>query len=268
MDALLLKRHVDARAHHADTRRLETLLDRIIPRPDLHARFVNTLARLEYVGVRKMLKSRRAERLDIDGLQHLLDEAVHALRLKKAASALAGAGGVAVTTFADADTLAGEAGEAYFQSLDRRAELALSGAELALSGAELALSGAESALSGAESDGEANYLLTSAAIEVRAQAFYPVYEQRLRAHGAPFSVSAITKDEDRHLQEMSERLQALLGPAPRGLDGVLAEEELLYGRFLAALEAAIDAAELASNAVEKPRISDIGHHARAISSEA
>jgi hypothetical protein len=267
MDALLLKRHVDARAHHADTRRLETLLDRIIPRPDLHARFVNTLARLEYVGVRKMLKSRRAERLDIDGLQHLLDEAVHALRLKKAASALAAAGGAAVTTFADADTLAGEAGEAYFQALDRRAELALSGAELALSGAELALSGSD----GENMDSaraEANYLLTSAAIEVRAQAFYPVYEQRLRAHGAPFSVSAITKDEDRHLQEMSERLQALLGPAPRGLDGVLAEEELLYGRFLAALEAAIDAAELASNAVEKPRISDIGHHARAISSEA
>jgi hypothetical protein len=253
MDALLLKRHVDARAHHPDTRRLEALLDRIIPRPDLHARFVNTLARLEYVGVRKMLKSRRAERLDLDGLQHLLDEAVHALRLKKAASALAASGGVAVTTFADADTLAGEAGEAYFQALDRRAELALSGAELALSGAELAGAGAQ--LAGAESDGratdnaraETNYLLTSAAIEVRAQAFYPIYEQRLRAHGAPFSVSAITKDEDRHLQEMSERLQALLGPAPHGLDGVLAEEELLYGRFLAALEAAIDAAELASD---------------------
>jgi hypothetical protein len=249
MDALLLKRHVDARAHHPDTRRLEALLDRIIPRPDLHARFVNTLARLEYVGVRKMLKSRRAERLDLDGLQHLLDEAVHALRLKKAASALAAAGGAAVTTFADADTLAGEAGEAYFQALDRRAELALSGAELALSGAELALSGAELALSGSDGENmdsaraEANYLLTSAAIEVRAQAFYPVYEQRLRAHGAPFSVSAITKDEDRHLQEMSERLQALLGPAPRDLDGVLAEEELLYGRFLAALEEAIDAAE-------------------------
>jgi hypothetical protein len=229
MDALLLKRHVDARARHADTRRLEALLDRIIPRSDLHARFVNTLARLEYVGVRKMVKSRRAERLDLDGLQHLLDEAVHALRLKKAASTLAASGGAAVTTFADTDTLAGEAGEAYFQALDRRAELALAGES-----------------NGAVSDsarGEANYLLTSAAIEVRAQAFYPVYEQRLRAHGAPFSVSAITKDEDRHLQEMSERLQALLGPAPRDLDGVLAEEELLYGQFLAALEEAIDTAE-------------------------
>ena len=226
MDALLLKRHVDARARHADTRRLEALLDRIIPRPDLHARFVNTLARLEYVGVRKMLKSRRAERLDLDGLQHLLDEAVHALRLKKAATALAAAGGAAVTTFADGDTLAGDAGEAYLQALDRRAELALAGTD------------------SDNARAEANYLLTSAAIEVRAQAFYPVYEQRLRAHGAPFSVSAITKDEDRHLQEMSERLQALLGPAPRGLDSVLAEEELLYGRFLAALTAAIDAAEL------------------------
>ncbi len=248
MDALLLKRHVDARAHHADTRRLETLLDRIIPRPDLHARFVNTLARLEYVGVRKMLKSRRAERLDLDGLQHLLDEAVHALRLKKAAAALAASGGAAVTTFADADTLAGEAGEAYFQALDRLAELALAGAELALSGAELAPSGAQRDGGAADSArAEANYLLTSAAIEVRAQAFYPVYEQRLRAHGAPFSVSAITKDEDRHLQEMSERLQTLLGPAPRDLDGVLAEEELLYARFLAALETAIDAAELASD---------------------
>ena len=242
MDALLLKRYVDARAHHTDARRLETLLDRIIPRPDLHARFVNTLARLEYVGVRKMLKSRRAERLDLDGLQHLLDEAVHALRLKKAAAALGAAGGAAVTTFSDADTLAGEAGEAYFQALDRRAETAL----------------AAGAHDGTLSDGaraEANYLLTSAAIEVRAQAFYPMYEQRLRAHGAPFSVSAITKDEDRHLQEMSERLQALLGTAPRGLDGVLAEEELLYGHFLAALASAIDAAPLAParNAAGAPR---------------
>jgi hypothetical protein len=54
---------------------------------------------------------------------------------------------------------------------------------------------------------------------------------------------------------MSERLQALLGTAPRGLDGVLAEEEVLYGRFLAALASAIDTAELASerNPAPAPR---------------
>ena len=221
MDAHFLKRYVDARAQHPDTRRLEALLDRIIPRPALHARFVNTLARLEYIGVRKMVKSRRAERLDLDGLQHLLDEAVHALRLKKAAAALGALGAVRidVATFCDADTLAGDAGEDYFQALDRRAEAALAGLA-------------------DDTRAEANYLLTSAAIEVRAQAFYPVYEQRLRAHGAPFSVAAITKDEDRHLQEMAERLQATLGAAPPDLDAVLDEEERLYARFLDAAEAA------------------------------
>ena len=225
-----LQRYVDARTQHPNTRRLQTLLDRIIPQPAVHARFVNTLARMEYVGVRKMVKSRRAERLDLDGLQHLLDETVHALRLKKAAAALAaaGAGAGTVTTFSDADTLAGDAGEAYFQAIDWRAEAALTGG-------------------GEPERAETNYLLTSAAIEVRAQAFYPIYEQRLRAHGAPFSVAAITRDEDRHLQEMSDRLRAVLGPEPRALDAVLADEEDLYGQFLSAAEISVD--ELAADAV-------------------
>jgi len=220
--AIEMKSYVAACAGRAGARRQEALLDRIVANPAVHARFVNTLSRLEYIGVRKMLKSRRAERLDLDGLQHLLDEAVHALRLKKAATALGAASAARVTTFSDADTLAGDAGEAYFQALDRRAEVALA-----------ALEGNDRA--------EANYLLTSAAIEVRAQSFYPIYEQRLRAHGAPFSVSAITKDEDRHLEEMSQRLQLVLGDERLGLEAVLAEEELLYGRFLAEAEAAVGA---------------------------
>ena len=80
------------------------------------------------------------------------------LRLKKAAVALAGGGGDGVVTFADDATLAGDAGEGYLQALDRRAEEAL-----------LDLAPAERA--------EANYRLTSAAIEVRAQVFYPIYDQ-------------------------------------------------------------------------------------------
>ena len=80
-----MRRYVEASASHQNAARTERLLERIVPDPKLHARFVNTLARLEYVGVRKILKSRRAERLDLDGIQHILDEAVHTLRLKKAA---------------------------------------------------------------------------------------------------------------------------------------------------------------------------------------
>jgi hypothetical protein len=202
------------------------LLDRIIPDPALHARFVNTLARLEYVGVRKILKSRRAERLDLSGLQHILDEAVHALRLKKAAVALAAARAELVDNFTDGATLAGDAGEGYLQALDRRAEEALAD-----------LPETERA--------EANYLLTSAAIEVRAQVFYPVYDRRLRALGAGFSVAAITKDEDRHLEEMASGLAQALPDWRRRLEPLLDAEEVLFARFLSAVEAAVETANAA-----------------------
>src|SRR4029078_11008528 len=98
--------YVEAAARRPTARKLEEILDLVVPRPALHARFVNTLARMEYIGVRKMLKSRRAERMDLDGLEHALDEAVHALRLKKAATALSAAStaGLGVATFSDADT--------------------------------------------------------------------------------------------------------------------------------------------------------------------
>src|SRR5688500_20070913 len=112
-----MQRYVEACRDQQSGLGLEPLLDRIVRQPALHARFVNTLARLEYVGVRKMLKSRRSDHLDLDGLEHVLDEAAHALRLKKAAVALAGGRGV--DTFADGDTLAGSDGEAYFQAVDR-----------------------------------------------------------------------------------------------------------------------------------------------------
>jgi hypothetical protein len=217
-----MQRYVEASARHENASRARRLLDRVVPDPILHARFVNMLARLEYIGVRKILKSRRSERLDLDGLQHILDEAVHALRLKKAASALGAASGTDVQTFAAGATLAGDAAENYLQALDHRAEEAL---------ADLP----------ENERAEANYLLTSAAVEVRAQVFYPMYDQTLRAHGAGFSVAAITKDEDRHLQEMTTGLAASLGDWRSRLEPLLAAEEALFSRFLGALEKAAEA---------------------------
>jgi len=216
--------YVKACASHDNAARTRRLLDRIVVEAPLHARFVNTLSRLEYVGMRKILKSRRSERIGLDGLQHILDEAVHALRLKKAAVALAGGGGDGVVTFADDATLAGDAGEGYLQALDRRAEEAL-----------LDLDPAERA--------EANYHLTSAAIEVRAQVFYPLYDQCLKDNRVGFSVAAISKDEDRHLEEMAVGLERSLPEWRRRLEAVLAAEEALYARFLAAVEDALPASQ-------------------------
>src|SRR6478609_1309131 len=216
-----MQEYVKACAAHDNAVRTRQVLEQIVVDRETHARFVNTLARLEYVGVRKILKSRRSERIGLDGLQHIRDEAVHALRLKKAAVALAGSGD-GVVTFADGATLAGNAGEAYLQALDRRAEEAL-----------LDLPPGDRA--------EANYHLTSAAIEVRAQVFYPIYDQCLRANGVGFSVAAITKDEDRHLEEMAAGLEQTLPDWRRRLEAVLAAEEALYARFLGAVETALSA---------------------------
>ena len=216
-----MQRYIDECAGRPAARRIERILDRVLPDPALHARFVNGLARMEYVGVRKMLKSRRAERLDLDGLQHMLDEAVHALRLKKAAAALARAAGATVATFSDDDTLAGDAGESYLQALDRQAELGI---------ADVA----------PEHKAEANYLLTTAAIEVRAQVFYPVYDARLTAHGAGFSVAAISKDEDRHLAEIALGLARTFTDWRARFERLLATEETLFAGFLDQLQVAID----------------------------
>ena len=125
-----------------------------------------------------------------------------------------------VATFADGATLAGDAAENYLQALDHRAEEALGD-----------LPAGERA--------EANYLLTSAAVEVRAQVFYPLYERTLKARDAGFSVAAISKDEDRHLDEMAAGLGAKLADWRRRLEPLLAAEEALFARFLGAVEDAV-----------------------------
>ena len=213
-----LKNYVDALAASPDAEVHRALLDRIIATPALHARLVNTFSRMEYVGVRKILKSRRSEAIDIEGLQHILDETVHALRLKKAALALA-AEAATVRTYGADDTLAGEAGEDYLQGVDRAAEEVL---------ADLP----------EPTRAEVNYLLTSAAIEVRAQAFYPLYERQLRAAGTAMSVAAIMKDEDRHLGEMTAGLAAALPDWQPRLERVLGAERGLFARFVDAITTA------------------------------
>lgn len=204
--------------------RVRAWLPVVVADPPLHARFVNALARMEYVGVRKMVKARRAEALDAEGLQHLIEEAGHALRLKRAALALAGAGAERVASFSAAQVLGGDAGEDYLQEVDRACEALLADAP-------------EPART------EANYLLSSATIEVRAAAFYPLYEAALRAAEAPFSVRPILRDEDRHLDAMRARLRAALGEAADGLLARALEREApAFARWEAALSVAVSGA--------------------------
>lgn len=221
-----MKNHVLALRNDATAQRLSAMLKMIVADPHLHARMLNTLARLEYVGVRKMLKSRRADQLDLDGIQHIVDESIHVLRLKKAAVAVAQAPNATVRTFDHRDTLAGDEAERYFQDVDHAAERVLA-----------ALPETERA--------EGNYLLTSAVIEIRAQAFYPLYEAELRGAGSSVSVAPIMRDEDRHLQEMQAALAAKLPACDERLAAVLDAEGPLFAQFVDALGAAMTSCAVA-----------------------
>jgi len=201
---------------------LRELLPQILASPELHARLVNTLSRMEYIGVRKMLKTRHSDDLDEAGLLHIIEEASHALRLKRAAFQLGGERD-SVATYAEAHTLGGQAGEDYMQAVDQACEDLLS---------DLPLDARQRA--------EANYLLSSVVIEVRAEAFYPLYEECLQAAGAPFSVNSILKDELKHLAEMQASLQALFPDEWEGfVEGALEKEGACFRSWLTAIRDAV-----------------------------
>jgi len=207
-----MERYAELVRNQPCMQRLAAALPGIVAEPFLHARMVNTLSRMEYVGVRKMLKARHVDLLDLDGVMHIVEEATHALRLKKAAIKLLGGVEEGVRTYSAVDTLAGDGAEAYLQGVDRGCEELLASFNFA-----------EPARS------EANYLLSSFVIEIRAEAFYPMYEQALQDAGAPFSVRSILKDELRHLAEMFERTQELFGDAWGELmDNAIAEESVCF----------------------------------------
>jgi hypothetical protein len=193
--------------------RQRVTLERLLDVPLAHARFLNTLARLEYIGVRKMLKARRADQLNLEGMQHMLEEAVHATRLKKLAVSLAPAPEM-VATFSAAHTLAGDAAERYFQQIDKAA----------------------SDLLGDAPDG-ACYWVTSTAIEIRAMAFYPTYQALLTARSHKISLNAIIQDEEEHLVAMTRSLPAHVPNWQALLTRVMAVEEVGFCTFLDAVDA-------------------------------
>ncbi len=203
------------------SKRQSEILARIVVRPHWHARWLNTLARLEYVGVRKMLKARRSETLDLDGLRHILEEAAHATRLKKAAVALA-TDPTWVETFSDAHTLCGDAAERYFQALDREA-------------ARLVRTQA-----GQSADEEACYLVTSAAIELRARSFYPAYQAVLDGAKSAVSVTSIIGDEQAHLEHMAAGLPRCLPNWRQVLQQVMVVEEQSFNDYLDQVELALN----------------------------
>ncbi len=142
--------------------------------PEIHARFLNTVSLLEYIGARKILKSQTASSINLDLLTHASEELRHAWMFKKMALAL----DPALISYQEHHLWRGDAATSYFQSLDR-------------------------AVASLVTDTRLNYLLTTLLIEERAQGLYSLLPAILDAP----HMRTILREEDRHLEIVTQELK-------------------------------------------------------------
>jgi len=207
-------------------RTLEMFFRRIAEVPALHARFLNTVAMLEYIGARKIMKSQRADMFDMELLSHVNEEIRHAWMVKRMAIKL---DPEAALTWSEEHTLCCKEAERYIQTLDRAAE------------DELKSCGDFASLQEKGTGAHVNYLYTSLLIEERADVFYGTYVKVLEEQGMAGTLKAIIKDEARHLEAMVENLAKLDPLAQTRLSGLREIEKKAFAQFENALWLSVDA---------------------------
>jgi len=192
--------------------RTRALLDRIVAEPNRHARMINTLSLLEHMGSHKIMATQHSVAIDQATLKHIAEEAHHAFFMKRQAEKAA----ERALEYVAEDLLAPSSARMYFQRLEGATLRAL----------------------GPRRSARAAYLYMSMIVEFRALWFYGLYEQALKRARHAMSLKRVLGEEQAHLGDMAERLEA-----GNEFDGacaaeVLAAERKLYERLLGALEGA------------------------------
>ena len=116
---------LEAHSHSAPAasdKSLEALFRRIARIPKLHARFLNTIAMLEYIGARKIMKSQEDVEFDLELLSHVAEESKHAWLVKRLATRV---DAEAAATYGPDHLLCKQEAEGYMQAIDSAAEAAL-----------------------------------------------------------------------------------------------------------------------------------------------
>ena len=190
--------------------RTHAVLDSLIAAPARHARMINTLSLLEHMGSHKIMATQHSSAIDQATLKHVAEEAHHAYFMKRQAEKTAER---ALEYVAD-DLLAPSSARMYFQRLEVATVRAL----------------------GSQRSTRAAYLYMSMIVEFRALWFYGLYEQALKRARHALSLKRVIGEEQAHLTDMAERLQAGDELDDARAAEVLAAERKLYSRLLGALE--------------------------------
>src|SRR5688572_16874912 len=192
--------------------RARSLLDSLIGAPARHARLLNTLSLLEHMGSHKIMATQHTPAIDQPTLKHVAEEAHHAYFMKRQAEKTAER---ALEYVAD-DLLAPSSARMYFQRLEGATVRAL----------------------GEQRSARAAYLYMSMIVEFRALWFYGLYEQALKRAQHALSLKRVLGEEQAHLSDMAERLEAGRELDDARAADVLGAERKLYARLLGALERA------------------------------
>jgi len=141
-----------------------------------HAKWLNTLAYLEHIGSRKIIKSQNSRLLDYRTLKHIAEEARHALFLKKICKQNFNE---SCPTFEHKYLLGGDGANKYFQKLDHYIHNDLP----------------------RENHFFLNYLYVTFVIEERALSIYTDYQALLTAKDYSFNLTPLLVEETQHLNE-------------------------------------------------------------------
>lgn len=198
------------RANDGLVMQTRSLLNRIVPEPELCGRFVNTLSMLEHVGSHKIMSTQHSAAIDQSTLKHLAEEAHHAFFMKRQAEKTSGR----PLEYVDADLLAPASARMYFQRLESAMLRVLT----------------------EQHSARAAYLYMSMIVEFRALWFYKLLQQTLKRVGHPMSLKRILGEEQHHLAEMAERLEFDGELSNARVEAFLVQEHRLYGRLLGAMQ--------------------------------
>lgn len=192
-----------------DTQVVETL-KALARNRELHARFVNTVSLLEYIGARKILKSQKESRMTAELLAHVAEEIRHAQALKRVALKLSDG---KLESYSQDELLAGSEARAYIQAVDHTPLL-----------------GGEPSR-----DEFTSYLYATLLIEERANRIYPLYEPILAEAGFPGVLRGILQEEEAHLHDIRQDIEASGAPE---LAPLREREEIAFLAWWSAVERA------------------------------
>lgn len=196
---------------------LKDLLSEIVKDDLTHAKWLNTLSMMENAGSRKISACEHKTDVSVSILKHASEEARHAYFLKTQIKKLAPG---KFSTYRFEDVLAPMSSYQYLDRLDYLISKYLK-CELQTPSDQIRY---------------ASYLLTTYAIEERADELYPVYSEVLDESGSNINVRLIIAEEIGHLEEMNRQMAEFFTGWKEKAAYVRKVESKLYSKWVSDLE--------------------------------